>query len=164
MSLRARLFGNIIDQVFWSSHCPVAVMRLLDEPINIQTILVPMKNITPRTVRTMQFAQVFADTNQAVVMLLHVCAPGTPPDQILIFEDQLQQVLQQSPISVETNIKTIVCEDVADMIVQMSHSFDLVVMRSMRRRTAGGLAVSNVTTEVIKQLSCSLVLFGEPHT
>jgi Kef-type K+ transport system membrane component KefB/nucleotide-binding universal stress UspA family protein len=164
MSLRARLFGNIIDQVFWSSHCPVAVMRLLDEPINIHKILVPMKNISPRTVRTMQFAQVFANTNKAAVTLLHVCAPGTPPDQILIFEDQLQQVLQQSPLSVETNIKTIVREDVADVIVQVSRSCDLVVMRSMRRRTAGGLAVSDVTTEVIKQLSCSLVLFGEPHT
>ncbi|MEQ8964086.1 MAG: universal stress protein, partial [Coleofasciculus sp. C2-GNP5-27] len=26
--LRARLFGTIINRVFWASHCPVAVMRL----------------------------------------------------------------------------------------------------------------------------------------
>lgn len=164
MTLRARLFGNVIDQVFWSSHCPVAVMRLLDEPSNIHTILVPMKNITPPTLRTMRFAEVFANTNPATVTLLHVCAPGTPPDQILNFEEQLHQLVQQMGLQVETHIKTIVREDVAEAIVQVSRSFDLVIMRSMRRRTAGGLAVSNVTTEVIKALSCSLVLFGEPHS
>jgi hypothetical protein len=39
-----------------------------------------------------------------------------------------------------------------------------VILRSMRRRTAGGLAVSDVTHQVIDGLSCSLVLFGEPHS
>ena len=27
--LRVRLFGTLVDSVFWSSHCPVAVMRLV---------------------------------------------------------------------------------------------------------------------------------------
>ncbi|MHC5731911.1 MAG: universal stress protein, partial [Nostoc sp.] len=40
--LRARLFGNVIDSVFWSSHCPVAVTRLLSSPKTIQRILVPV--------------------------------------------------------------------------------------------------------------------------
>ncbi|MEC4805001.1 MAG: cation:proton antiporter [Jaaginema sp. PMC 1079.18] len=164
MGLRARLFGNFIDQVFWSSHCPVAVMRLLDEPSNIRSILVPMKNITPPTLRTMQFAQVFAATNQAKITLLHVCTSGTPPSQILSFEEQLRDLVKHSELRVETQIKTIVRDDAADAIAQMSRSFDMVIMRSMRRRTAGGLAVSNITTEVIKQLRCSLVLFGEPHS
>ena len=56
-SLQARLFGNVIDSVFWSAHCPVAVMRLLDEPINLHQILVPVKNITPQTLLIIQFAQ-----------------------------------------------------------------------------------------------------------
>ncbi|UWU50618.1 Universal stress protein family protein [Limnospira platensis C1] len=47
-SLRARLLGNLIDNVFWSSHCPVAVLKLLEAPIDIHRILVPVKNITPR--------------------------------------------------------------------------------------------------------------------
>jgi len=38
------------------------------------------------------------------------------------------------------------------------------VLRSMRRRTAGGLSVSDVTHQVIDEATCSLVLFGEPHT
>ncbi|NES77290.1 MULTISPECIES: hypothetical protein [unclassified Okeania] len=46
----------------------------------------------------------------------------------------------------------------------MARYFDLVILRSMRRRTAGGLAVSDVTNEVLKELNCSLVLFGEPHS
>jgi Kef-type K+ transport system membrane component KefB/nucleotide-binding universal stress UspA family protein len=163
-SLRARLFGNIIDQVFWSSHCPIAVMRLLDEPINIHTVLVPMKNITPQTIRTLRFAQLFADTNQATVTLLHVCGPGTPPEQIASFEAHLTLVSQQAGPQVKTEIRTIVRENVAEAIVKVSQAFDLAILRSMRRRTAGGLAVSDVTTEVIKKLRCSLVLFGEPHS
>lgn len=46
--LRARLFGNVIDNVLWSSHCPVAVTRLVESPKKIQRILVPVENlITP---------------------------------------------------------------------------------------------------------------------
>ena len=62
ISLPARLFGNIVDNVFWSSHSPVAVMRLLDEPIRMQQILVPVKNITPQSIRTIRFAIIFADS------------------------------------------------------------------------------------------------------
>ncbi|WP_269544689.1 hypothetical protein [Dactylococcopsis salina] len=36
--------------------------------------------------------------------------------------------------------------------------------RSLWRPTAGGLTVSDVTTEVINSLTCSLILFGEPHS
>ncbi|NCQ05814.1 MAG: universal stress protein, partial [Cyanobacteria bacterium] len=43
------------------------------------------------------------------------------------------------------------------------YDFDLVILRSIRRRTAGGLAVSDVTTQVIKNLGRSLIIFGEPN-
>ncbi|NJK70540.1 MAG: F0F1 ATP synthase subunit A [Microcoleus sp. SU_5_3] len=29
LALAVRLFGNVIDSVLWSSHCPVAVVNLL---------------------------------------------------------------------------------------------------------------------------------------
>ena len=36
--LRARLFGNIIDSVLWTAHCPVIIARLNNSPSNNQRI------------------------------------------------------------------------------------------------------------------------------
>ena len=163
-SLRARLFGSLVDNVFWASHCPVAMVKLLDEPINIRRILVPVKNITPQAIRTVRFAQLFADTNQAKIALLHVCDRGTSSEQIAKFESEMAGVLAQGGPQVPAKIKTVAYDNVPKVVLRAAQSFDLVVLRSMRRRTAGGLGVSNVTSEVIKQLTCSIVLFGEPHT
>lgn len=162
--LRARLFGNLIDSVFWSVHCPVAVTRLLEEPINIHRILVPVKNITPQGLRAVRFAQLFAETNQASVTLLHVCPKITLLAQIAEFREQLSEIISQTETQVQLQIKIVTHEDVAQVILRASKSFDLVILRSMRRRTAGGLAVSDVTTQVLNEISCSLVLFGEPHS
>ncbi|MBR8828075.1 MAG: cation:proton antiporter [Gomphosphaeria aponina SAG 52.96 = DSM 107014] len=163
--LRSFLFGNVIDSVFWSSHCPVAVMRLLDEPTNIQRILVPMKNITPQSMRTVKFAQIFADINQASVTLLHVAGRGTPLEQITFFEQELSQVVNQQKLHHVAEIKTIVDDAPGRVIIRAAEAIDLVILHSTRRRTAGGgLAVSDITTEVIKVLTCSMVLFGDPHS
>lgn len=165
---RARLFGNVIDNVFWASHCPVAVTRLLDKPTNMHNILVPVKNVTPQTVRTIQFALLFADMNQATVTIFHVIDRRTAPELVAEFEKTLQDVLSQDQFqrSFKTlpTISSLVSDDVPHAILKASQGFDLVILRSMRRRTAGGLAVSDVTTEVIKKLTGSVVLFGEPHS
>lgn len=163
-SLRARLFGNVIDSVFWASHCPVAVTRLLDDPITIRRILVPVKNITPQTIRTVQFALLLADTNQGTVTVLHVSDRHTPTEAIAEFEAELKRLLAQFETQVQPEIKTVAGDDPAQVILRMAQGEDLVILRSVRRRTAGGLTVSDVTTRVIKQLTCSTVLFGEPHS
>ncbi|MGK7920081.1 MAG: cation:proton antiporter [Trichodesmium sp.] len=162
--LRARLFGNIINNVFWSCHCPVAVMRLLDEPINIHSILVPLKHLTPQTSREITFSLMFADTNQGEVIFLHVCDPRTTEQQIKDFESQLSTLISQLGFNVKTSIKTIPHDDISQVITEESKYVDLVILRSIRRRTAGGLTVSNVTMEVIQNLTCSMLLFGEPHS
>ncbi|NET86976.1 MAG: universal stress protein [Kamptonema sp. SIO1D9] len=162
--LRARLFGNIIDSVFWAAHCPVAVMRLLDEPINMHRILVPIKNLSSHAIRVVRFAQLFADANQATITLLHVCDRRTSPSQIADFEAELSKILAQTNLPVNADIKTIPHDNVAGVIVKASQSFDMAIVRSRRRRTAGGLAVSDVTTQVLQQATCSIVLFGEPHS
>ncbi|WP_017304666.1 cation:proton antiporter [Spirulina subsalsa] len=169
--IRARLFGTILDQVFWSSHCPVAAMRLLTEPSNIYRILVPVKSITPLTIQTIRFAQLFANANQASVTLLHIfvqevfgLTQGPDAQQIQQFEQQLSEILSQAGPTVGFDIQTVIAEDPAEVILRMAQSFDMVVLRSFRRRTAGGLTVSNVATRVVKELTCSLVMFGEPHS
>lgn len=162
--IRARLFGNVIDSVFWASHCPVAVMRLLDDPKHIHKLLIPVKIINAQMVKTIKFAQLFAESNQASVTLLHVCDRRTPPEQISHLKDQLRAVITQTGLAVKSKTKVIYHDDPAKVIVRASHAFDLVILRSMRRRTAGGLAVSDVTAEVLNKLTSSVILFGEPHS
>jgi len=163
-SLRTRAFGNLIDSVFWASHCPVAVMRLLDEPINIHQVLMPVKSLTPRAVRTVRFAQLFADTNQAEITFLHVCDRRTPKEEALAFKPQLEAVLSEAMPQVKYQMKIVRHDDAAQVILKFAQSSEMVILRSIRRRTAGGLAVSNVTTRVIQGIACSMVLFGEPHS
>jgi len=160
---RAKLFGTLIDDVFWSSHCPVAVTRLLAEPTDIHKILVPMKNFTPQAVHTLRFAQIFADTHDASVTLLHVCDRYTPSEQIQSFETSLSKVMAEGP-QIAWDMRIVANDDPASIILETASEHDMIVLRSMRRRTAGGLAVSDVTHQVIAEATCSLLLFGEPHT
>ncbi|MDZ8235832.1 MAG: cation:proton antiporter [Nostoc sp. ChiQUE01a] len=162
--LRARLFGNVIDSVFWSSHCPVAVTRLLSSPKTIQKILVPVGDLTRQTIGALRFAQILADVNQAEVVLLHVCDRNARPNLVEKFVSQLSDIASKSQLQVNTNIQTIKGDDVARAVIRQAQAFDLVVLRSVRYRTAGGLAVSQVTTQMIQELKCSIVLVGEPHS
>ncbi|MDJ0679775.1 MAG: cation:proton antiporter [Xenococcaceae cyanobacterium MO_167.B52] len=161
--LRSRLFGNIIDNIFWSSHCPVAVMRLLEEPINIHQILVPIKNITPQSIRTIRFAQLFAETNQANITLLHISDRSSTKEEIHNFEKELSIAVEnQIQPQITIDIKVLRQDDIAGGIITQANDHDMVVLRFTRRRTAGGLAVSDVTHQAINNLNCSVVLYGEP--
>jgi nucleotide-binding universal stress UspA family protein len=162
-SIQARLFGSVVDSVFWSSHCPVAMMRLRDEPVNIHRILVPVKNLTPQSLLPVRFAQLFADINQAEVTLLWVRDRKNTKDDIYHFRSELKYFLSQSQSEIQVKIKTIRSDDVAEGIIQIAKNYDLVLLRSMRRRTVGGLAVSDVATKVLCELKTSVVLFGEPY-
>ena len=164
IGLKARLFGNILDTVFWASHCPVAVMRLLDNPTNLRRILLPVKNLSKASLETIKFAQLFANANQGTITLLHICDRQTPPQQIRDFKAALSNLITEYKFSTKCKIKMIIHDDPPQVIIRASHQFDLVILRSFRRRTAGGLSVSDITTEVLKKLSCSLVLFGQPHS
>ncbi len=162
-NLRSRLFGNIIDNIFWSSHCPVAVMRLLEEPINIHQLLVPIKNITPQSIRTIRFAQLFAETNQASITLLHISDRAATKDEIYSFEEELNTVIEtQIQPKIALDIVILRRDDIANAIIAQANEYDMVVLRFTRRRTAGGLAVSDVTHRAINDLQCSVVLYGEP--
>jgi Kef-type K+ transport system membrane component KefB/nucleotide-binding universal stress UspA family protein len=163
-NLRSRIFGSVIDSVFLSSHCPVAVLRLRQEPIQIKTILVPIENLTRKDLPTVWFAKIFADANSASVTLLHVYNYHASPDQISSYESALSEIVARSPLSVDWKIQTLYHPDIPRGILNAAGDYDLVVLRSMRRRTAGGFAVSDVTTQVLKELTGSVVLFGEPQS
>lgn len=160
--LRAKLFGSVIDGVFWSAHCPVAVMRLLDNPTQFRRILLPLKNIAPQSLKILQFAQLLAKANQATLTVLHVCDRHTSSEQTAAFKTALTDLLATSPFSLPCQIKIVVHEDAAKVILRLAKAFDLIILRSFRRRTAGGVTMSDLTEQVLHQLQCSVVIFGEP--
>jgi Kef-type K+ transport system membrane component KefB len=161
---RARLFGSVIDSVLWASHCPVAVTRLLDSPSSIKQILVPIENFTQPALGMLRFVELLADANQAEVTLLHVCDRRSSSSRIEQIEQQLTTIVTEFFPTGHATISVVPADDVPATILQVSKSSDLVVLRSFRRRLGiGELDISSVTTEVVKQLNCSVVILGEPQ-
>lgn len=163
--LRARLFGNITESVLWASHCPVAVTRLLDSPLKIQRILIPIENLTPWALRPLRFAQMIADANQAQVTLLHVCDPRMAQSKIAWTRSQLEILVSKSAFStLPVEIQITPHENVMQALLNAAQAHDLVVLRSLRRQVGGdGLTLDSMTTPLVQQLNCSVVLLGEPQ-
>ena len=161
--LMARLVGCVVDSVFWSTHCPVAVVRLLKEPVDIDRILVPVKDLSIQSQHAIKFALLFADTHNAKVTLLHIFETPVSAAERDSFEAQLLAVARRYNLPVDTAIQVIANEPVDRAVVKVAEQFDLVMLRSVRRLTIGGLAVSDTSNRVLQKLSCSFVLLGEPH-
>lgn len=162
--LRARLFGNLTDRVLWSAHCLVLVARLLDSPLSIKRILVPVENLTAWAIRPIRFAQILAETNQAEIALLHVCHPRTELKRISELRNQLLSLFADFTSQLSVRVQIVPGDNIIAEILKAASDRDLVVLRSQRRRIgADGLAIGEISTPLLKQLSCSVVLFGEPH-
>ncbi|WP_088243054.1 cation:proton antiporter [Calothrix rhizosoleniae] len=162
--LRARLFGNVIDSVIWSSHCPVAVTRLVESPQKIQRILVPVENLLAPSLYPVHFAQILAETNQAQVTVLNVCERRTSSSKITWRRSQLSLFVSQLALPNPPEIQIIAHDNVAQAILQAARLYDLVVLPFTRNRTnTGGLTISDVTSQLANQITCSIVMLGEPH-
>ncbi len=162
--LRARLFGNVIDGVLWASHCPVAVTRLVESPKKIQRILVPVEHLTAPTLQPVQFAQILAEANQSHITVLNVCDRRTSSSKIAWRRSHLSLLVSKLALANPPEIQIIAHENVAQAILQAARLYDLVVLPFIRNRTSpGGLAISDVTTQLARQLTCSIVILGEPQ-
>ena len=162
--LRARLFGNVIDSVLWASHCPVAVTRLVESPRKIQRILVPVENLMTPSLQPVQFAIMLAEPNQAQVTVLNVCDRRTSSSKIASRRSQLGLLISKLALPNPPEVQIIAHENVAQAILQAARLYDLVVLPFIRNRTSpGGLAISDVTTQLARQLTCSIVMLGEPE-
>lgn len=162
--IKARLFGNVIDNVLWASHCPVAVTRLIESPKKIQRILVPMENLATPSLEPVQFAQMLADANQAQVTVLNVCERRTSSSKIAWRRSQLSLLISKLALSNPPEIQILAHENVAQAILQAARLYDLVVLPFIHTRTSpSGLAISDVTTMLARQITCSIVMLGEPQ-
>ena len=162
IGFRARFFGNITDQVLWATHCPVAVTRLLSSPLEIRRILVPVENLAVAA-SPLRFALILAQENGAEVTLLHACHPKTSKRKRAWIDEQMSLMATRLS-SYRVNVEITLQENVSAAILQTSRTYDLVVLRSQRRRIgADGLALSEVTKPLLERLTCSVILLGEPH-
>ncbi|NEQ24060.1 MAG: universal stress protein, partial [Microcoleus sp. SIO2G3] len=161
---RARAFGNVIDSVLWAAHCPVAVTRLLDAPRNIRRILVPIENLTQDALRSVRFAEALADANQAQITLLHVADRHLSPMRSAWLKNQLELLIRKYSPDHSFTLRVVNSDDIPHAIAAESRSHDLVILRSRRQRLSiGELTISTVTEQVTRQLTCSVILLGEPQ-
>lgn len=73
-------------------------------------------------------------------------------------------MMSQLAVPNPPEIQIIAHENVAQAILQAARLYDLVVLPFIRSRTSpGGLAISDVTTQLAGQLTCSIVMLGEPQ-
>jgi len=163
--LRAGLFGNVIDSVLWSAHCPVAVARLVDSPQRIQRILVPIENLITPTLKPVQLAQILADANQAHVTLLNMCDRHTSSSKITARRSRLLRLIAQLDLPNPPEIQIIVHESITQAILQAARLYDLVILPFTRNHFyQGGLVMSDLNTELAKNLTCSIIILGEPQS
>lgn len=164
MGLQARLLGNVIDHVLWSAHCPVAISRLLDSPLTMQRILVPIDTLTLKATSVIQFAVTLAAANQAQVTLLHLCDRAISPTHLAWTQSQLSLIAAKQADGFPLDLQVKPSDDLVRTIATISRDYDLVILRSSPRRTsAGGLAVSDMTSRLTQQITCSVIMLGEPQ-
>ncbi|MBV9387606.1 MAG: cation:proton antiporter [Chroococcidiopsidaceae cyanobacterium CP_BM_ER_R8_30] len=168
--LRTHIFGNLIDGVIATSHCPVVVTRLQDSPTNIQRILVPVENLTAQVMQPLRFALMLAKANQAQVTLLHVCDRRASASKIAWIRSQLALVVSKLDLANQSDIQVLPHENVAQALLKAAQEYGLVVLRlrnfsagELRQRNlAGSLAFGDINNQLVAALTCSLIMFAEP--
>jgi len=165
IGFRARIFSNITDKVIWSTHCRVAIIRLLKSPFAIKRILVPIEDFNVSVLGPIRFAQIIAQETQAQVTLLHIDDRNFALTSESWIYDQLTTIQTQFfPDDPNVDIQVQSSERIYMGILREARSYDLVILRSQRHRIgADGLTTSDETTPLLERLSCSIILLGDPH-
>jgi Kef-type K+ transport system membrane component KefB/nucleotide-binding universal stress UspA family protein len=169
-SLRPRLFGNLIDNVLWSAHCPVALTKLVESPKRVQRILVPIENLITPTLEPVQLAQTIAQANQAQVTVLNVCVNEacrknhqTAANHIAARRSHLDRILAPLAFANPPELQIIIHDNFAQAILQAARLYDLIVLPFHRyRHLPGGLVMSDLTTQLARQLTCSIIILSQP--
>lgn len=156
---QARLLGNVIDRVLWYAHCPVVMSRLLTSPTQFKRILVPIEHISHPATWVMQIAQVLGTATQAEITLLHICDRSIPAQRVALIRSQLEILAIQLSSQTPTKAEVKVSDHVARAIAIAAKSYDLVILRvSPRHLSAAGMTVNDIPTQIVGQLSCSIIM------
>jgi Kef-type K+ transport system membrane component KefB/nucleotide-binding universal stress UspA family protein len=160
--LRSRLFGSIIDSVFWQAPCPVAVTRLLTSPTQIKRILVPIENFTQKVFRQVDFTQILAAASQAQVTLLLTIHQKLSEEKYQVLQTKMGSLVSKLTPTIKVETDMIVGDDFVPMIVDRCNNFDLVVLQSFGHLpNLDGLAINDLTNRLVQQLTCSVIVLKD---
>jgi len=160
--LRTRLFGSIIDSVFWQAPCPVAVTRILTSPTQIKRILVPIENFTQKVFRQIDFTQILAAASQAQVTLLLTIHQKLSREKKQELQAKMDSLASSFTPAIKVETDMIVDDNFVPMIIDRSNNFDLVVLQSFGHLpNLDGLAVNDLTNRLVKQLTCSVIVLKD---
>ncbi len=163
-NLKVQLFGDLIEKVLWASHCPVAIVRMVGSPQNIQSILIPIKDFSASEAHKVELSIAIAHANEATITLLHVLPVRPSTNRIRWMSEKLMRLAGDAAETVKIVPSVIHHNDAAKAILTEALHYDLVVTRTRRRRTSsGGLEIGDIPSRLVQQLKCSLILFGEPQ-
>ncbi|MGC1219214.1 MAG: cation:proton antiporter [Phormidesmis sp.] len=162
--LSARLFGTIVDSVFWKAPCLVAVARLMLAPSQIRRILVPVEAFSDRSARTVAFVHRLAEAIRAEVTLLHVLSRSPLADTPQHIEQQMKDLITQTPFASPVQSIVVKEDDVSKAILVESEAFDLMVLNAQPHRWAAeGFGFSSITSQLVKQMRRSTIVLSESH-
>ncbi len=162
--IRPYALSSIHSDVLWAAHCPVVVARLRVPPAQLKNILLPIENPSPLTARVIRFAQVIAAANHGRVRLVHVCSTFSSESHRLRVQKRLEQLIAElPPADCTLEVQVWVQESVVGAIAKAAQNYDLVILRSQRRRTGTGLTLGTLTQPLLAHINNSVILVGEPH-
>lgn len=160
-SFRSLLFGSVTDSVLWSAHCSVVVVRLLDSPLKMRRVLLPVESINPIGLRPVRFAQTLI-TQGTEITLLHVCPSGTSKERKTKLHSQLETVAKRFLSEAIVDIRITAQNNFVREILNASATHELVILRSQRQRVGvDSLALGATTKPLLQNLKCSIIFLGE---
>ncbi|QEY33292.1 cation:proton antiporter [Synechococcus sp. RSCCF101] len=163
--LRRWLFGDLVDGVCRTAHCPVVVVSLQGlDPGGIRTVLVPLKDLSASAREQFGLALRLLGTNsQGVITLLHVHDPRLGSAE----RSRLRQELEHwaPPRAGHPRVRAVVLPGpgVEEAIRRLSGSHELVILRSQRRKVAGlPVPASDLASRLVAGLSAASMVISEP--
>ncbi|MBL6797785.1 MAG: cation:proton antiporter [Synechococcus sp. BS307-5m-G39] len=165
--LRNWLFGDLVDGVCRTAHCPVVVVNLAGQGVdNLQRILVPIKDLSASAREQFELAQrllASAEGSSGVITLLHIVDPRFSRHDRQWIERELRRWQPPCESGERIRIDLVPGPGIDQTIQHSSQHHDLVILRSQRRRVAGlPIPASDRTSKLVNQLKCASLVISDP--
>ena len=167
--VRRWFFGDLVDGVCRTAHCPVVVLNLAGRQVDsLQRILVPIKDLSASAREQFELAQrllACESGDQCLITLLHIVDPRLNRFERIRIEQELRRWQPRSSTASVIRIQLASGPGVETKIERSSREHDLVILRSQRRQVAGlPIPTSDRTSNLVSLLNCASMVISEPLT
>ena len=167
--VRRWFFGDLVDGVCRTAHCPVVVLNLAGRQVDsLQRILVPIKDLSASAREQFELAQrllACESGDQCLITLLHIVDPRLNRFERVRIEHELRRWQPRSNTASVIRIQLASGPGVEAKIERSSREHDLVILRSQRRQVAGlPIPTSDRTSNLVSLLNCASMVISEPLT